>query len=64
MKAKVLKQETTTAFDKDFADVHPDKHAALQAEYNNIQTTEDMENALGLDTDDHLDIDPNDIPFD
>lgn len=64
LKAKVLKQETTTAFDPEFADVHPDKHAALQSEYNNIQTIKDMEKALGLDTDDHLDIDPNDIPFD
>ena len=64
LQAKVLKQETTTAFDDDFAEVHPDKHAALQAEYNNIQTIEDMEKALGLDTDDHLDISPDDIPFD
>lgn len=64
LSAKVVKQETTTAFDSDFAEVHPDKHAAIQAEYNHIQTIEDMEKALGLDTDDHLDIDPNDIAFD
>lgn len=63
LSAKVTKQETTTAFDHDFAEVHPDKHAAIQAEYNNIQTIEDMEKALGLDTDDHLDIDPMDIPY-
>ena len=63
LSAKVTKQETTTAFDPDFAEVHPDKHAAIQAEYNHYAEISDLEKAMGLDTDDHLDIDPMDIPY-
>lgn len=63
LSAKVTKQETTTAFDPDFAEVHPDKHAAIQAEYNHYTEISDLEKAMGLDTDDHLDIDPMDIPY-
>lgn len=65
LKARIIKEETTTAFDEDFAEVHPEAHKALM-EYNSIDA---FAKAGGLETVDSNsmpdlgDISPDDIDY-